>query len=65
MDKDEAKNAALAAISARGGTCNDNALRSDHLPHDAATGVRRDHDIGRDTELLSGKFLQASKEYIG
>jgi hypothetical protein len=44
VDEDEAENAPFTAIDTRRRAGNNNALRSDHLAHNSATGVGGSHD---------------------
>lgn len=64
MHENEAKNVPFAAVGLRRGGGDDDALGSDHLAHDASGGVGGCHEVGRDVELLSGEFLQASEEDV-
>ena len=65
MEEDVAENASLVAVPIRRRARDDDALRIDHLAHDAAAAVRRRHEHRADADLFRAYFLQGTEEDVG
>src|SRR5664279_1042302 len=65
VEKDIAQNVALVPIPLGSGTGDDNALRVNHLAHDAAGTVGGRHENRRNAHLLGRNLLQTAEEHVG
>src|SRR5271157_1475036 len=65
VEEDVTQNVTFVSIPLGSGTGDDNALRVNHLAHDAAGTVGRGHENGRNAHLLGRNLLQAAEEHVG
>ena len=64
VPEDVAKNVALVTVPSRRRARDDDALRVDHLAHDAAGAVGGGHEHGTQVELFGSDALQAAEQDV-
>ncbi len=64
VEEHVAQDVAFVAVPLRGRRRDDDALRVDHLAHDAAGAVGRGHQHRREAELLGRDLLQAAEQHV-